>query len=296
MVKNLVLLLSLAFGGSLTTFSQDSLVTVFYFKFNQKTPEVQEINQFKDAFSRINKDKIQVIHISVSSDTVGGESGNIAVGERRYEEFKKHFSGEIDFSTVSFKNFGSSLQRKLKTSNDASRFLKISIYYSVNQIETDDNSTTNTSRDDHLNLPYKGDAIDHTQKETTVISGENNFNSTQEEVEEKENFKGKTLVMSLLFVGDKSTYLGNPKNELEKIYEIYANQPDLQLTISGHSCCKDVVRLSKKRAKRVYKDLKAMGIPKQQMSYIGYGNKKPLVLEVDEKSRQKNRRVEIEFR
>jgi outer membrane protein OmpA-like peptidoglycan-associated protein len=98
-----------------------------------------------------------------------------------------------------------------------------------------------------------------------------------------------------LFIGNTAKYIGNPIASLNQIFDIYTKNPDLKLVISGHTCCGNKIRLSKKRARKVFRDLVAMGIPRSKMTYKGYGNQRPLVEEKDEKSRNVNRRVEVAF-
>jgi outer membrane protein OmpA-like peptidoglycan-associated protein len=73
--------------------------------------------------------------------------------------------------------------------------------------------------------------------------------------------------------------------------------PQKSILIEGHVCCGPDKRMSRKRAKSVYKQLLKLGAPKAQMSYIGKSFDEPIIKkERNEFDKDKNRRVEIEIR
>lgn len=55
------------------------------------------------------------------------------------------------------------------------------------------------------------------------------------------------------------------------------------------------VELSTKRAMAVYNDLLLEGIDKSRISFQGFGNSLPISPELDEETRQLNRRVDVVF-
>ena len=70
----------------------------------------------------------------------------------------------------------------------------------------------------------------------------------------------------------------------------------VKIVIEGHVCCGPAPKMSKKRAKSVYKMLKKYGAPKDQMTYVGKSFDEPIVLkERSEQDKDLNRRVEIEL-
>jgi hypothetical protein len=241
------------------------------YHYNQKLPDDYNLTKFIGFIHTLDKETILSISVIASSDSVGGEEGNLKIGKARYLEIEKILKQEIQpFPPLTFENKGSIIQKKFKLSNEDARFVEVRFFLLKRQM-------------DEL------DRIDTLIPEEIV-----SFPPAQEE-KAKKDYKGKTIVTSIFFVGDKSKYLGDPSEELERIYTIYKEQPNLHLIISGHTCCKDKVALSKKRAKSVYRALRKLGIPRSKMVYEGCGNKRPLVLEVDEEARQKNRRVEVTF-
>lgn len=91
---------------------------------------------------------------------------------------------------------------------------------------------------------------------------------------------------------------------VDKLIEILQDNPNLRIEIQGHICCntnrdgldKDTgtMNLSENRAISIYTELIKAGIDKQRLSYKGYGPFRKLVKEVDDNSRQRNRRVSIQ--
>ena len=66
---------------------------------------------------------------------------------------------------------------------------------------------------------------------------------------------------------------------------IYFNQ--------GHVCCANNYMLSQERAIAIANYLVKNGVSSNRITYSAYSNSRPLVPEIDDESRQKNRRVEI---
>ncbi len=241
------------------------------YQYNQKLPTDYNLTRFIGFIHTLDKETILRISIVASTDSIGGEAGNLKIGIARYLEIEKILKQEIEpFPPLTFENKGSILQKKHHLSNEDARFVEVRFHLLERQ-------------------------IDEIEKMDTLIPEFLGTTPSVQEEKAKKDYKGKTIVTSILFVGDKTHYLGDPTKELERIYTIYKEQPNLHLIISGHTCCKDKVALSKKRAKSVYRALRKIGIPRSKMMYEGCGNKRPLVLEVDEAARQKNRRVEVTF-
>lgn len=94
------------------------------------------------------------------------------------------------------------------------------------------------------------------------------------------------------------------KPALKKLISIMEDNPGLVIEIQGHICCqtdrdgfdKDTgtMNLSENRAITIYNALIEAGISKDRLTYRGYGPFRKLVKEVDDASRQRNRRVSIQ--
>ena len=94
---------------------------------------------------------------------------------------------------------------------------------------------------------------------------------------------------------------------LEELLNTMMENKNLKIEIQGHVCCilpfevdgidreTQTPDLSVQRAKEVYSYLVQHGIEKERLSYRGFGGKYPLVKELTEDDRTKNRRVGIKI-
>ncbi len=83
---------------------------------------------------------------------------------------------------------------------------------------------------------------------------------------------------------------------LSVLADYLINHSNQQIIIEGHVCCGPAPRVSKRRAHGVYRQLRKLDVPKNQMSYIGKSFDEPKVLkEKNEQDKDMNRRVEIEL-
>jgi len=81
---------------------------------------------------------------------------------------------------------------------------------------------------------------------------------------------------------------------LSLLAEFLIENPSKQIRIEGHVCCGPDMRVSRKRAKRVYQMLRKLKVPREQMKYIGRSFDAPKVeKEKNEADKDMNRRVEI---
>lgn len=93
--------------------------------------------------------------------------------------------------------------------------------------------------------------------------------------------------------------------ELDKLYQLLVDNPDMVINIEGHVCCVhpavdalDIdtleVALSVNRAKALYYYLIRRGIDKSRLSYQGFGKRRPLRKhELTQEDQDLNKRVEI---
>ena len=83
---------------------------------------------------------------------------------------------------------------------------------------------------------------------------------------------------------------------LSVLADYLINHSNQKIIIEGHVCCGPAPRVSKRRARGVYRQLRKLDVPKNQMSYTGKSFDEPKVLkEKNEQDKDMNRRVEIEL-
>ena len=97
--------------------------------------------------------------------------------------------------------------------------------------------------------------------------------------------------------------------ELDKLYELLAENTSLKIEIGGHTDTRgdadDNQKLSEGRAKAVYDYLVAKGIDASRLTYKGYGETQPKISDADieklasakekEAAHQQNRRTEYKI-
>jgi outer membrane protein OmpA-like peptidoglycan-associated protein/Tol biopolymer transport system component len=111
---------------------------------------------------------------------------------------------------------------------------------------------------------------------------------------------GTTIILrNIFFDFDKATLRPESKVELDRVYTILTQNPRMKVRIAGHT---DNIgseeynqRLSEARAKAVYDYLISRGISADRLSYIGYGESRPIDTNETSEGRQNNRRVELEI-
>lgn len=118
---------------------------------------------------------------------------------------------------------------------------------------------------------------------------------------------GEKLVLPMInFRGGLHRFLPSAMASLEELYQVMADNPQLEIEIQGHICCRAGIEadgmdmetgeynLSTARAKAVYDYLADKGIKKNRMRYKGFAGMFPLIQpERSEADRTANRRVEI---
>ncbi len=105
------------------------------------------------------------------------------------------------------------------------------------------------------------------------------------------------IALNILFETGKSDIQNESLPIVDQILELMKSDASLKISIEGHT---DNVgdaasnkKLSNDRAKAVMDALVAKGIDKTRMSFVGWGQEKPVADNRSEEGRTKNRRVEI---
>lgn len=112
---------------------------------------------------------------------------------------------------------------------------------------------------------------------------------------------GQSITMNNLFFESKQFALKNESFlELNRIVKFLEQNPTVKIEIGGHT--DDVgsddnnLILSEKRAFEVYMYLISKSVSKERLTYVGYGETKPKVPNINDQNRGMNRRVELMIR
>lgn len=123
-------------------------------------------------------------------------------------------------------------------------------------------------------------------------------NSIRKDIYLKPIKKGTSVRLNNIFFEFNSASLtDDSKTELFKIVRFLIENPEVNITISGHTDDQGTdeynMDLSKRRAKAVFDFLIDQGINPDSLTYVGFGETQPLVSNTDDESRSYNRRIEF---
>jgi len=113
----------------------------------------------------------------------------------------------------------------------------------------------------------------------------------------KVDARGCWVLASILFATDKSLVKKEFDPELDNVVEVLKNNPDMKLSIDGHTDSTGTAKYNKalsiRRADAVRDYLVKKGIDKKRLTVKGYGLTKPIADNKTKEGRAKNRRVEL---
>jgi outer membrane protein OmpA-like peptidoglycan-associated protein/tetratricopeptide (TPR) repeat protein len=109
---------------------------------------------------------------------------------------------------------------------------------------------------------------------------------------------GETVILkNIFFDTDKYDLKKESISELTRLIQLLKSNPRIQIEISGHTdnhgTADHNLILSKNRAQAVYDYLVVNGIPKERLSYAGFGMTRPIDTNDTEQGRANNRRTEF---
>ena len=109
----------------------------------------------------------------------------------------------------------------------------------------------------------------------------------------------KIVLNNLFFDSNKAKIRKESFSELDKIYKLLKEKPDIKAEVSGHTDNKGDdklnTKLSQSRAKAVMDYLVKKGINKSRLTAKGYGKDQPVTSNDTDAGRQLNRRVEMKI-
>lgn len=109
----------------------------------------------------------------------------------------------------------------------------------------------------------------------------------------------KLRINELNFAADSSTITQENYDILEEVYEFLVANPSVVVEIGGHTNTipphEYCDQLSSARARKVAEFLYTKGIPKERVSFKGYGKREPLTDSTSTQGRQRNQRVEVKI-
>ena len=124
------------------------------------------------------------------------------------------------------------------------------------------------------------------------------YQEVQKDIKLKNIAVGQSIVLKNIFFDfNKSTLRKESENEIAQLTKLLVDIPTMKIEISGHtdSYGSDIYNknLSHQRAKAVYDRLIQNGIKADRLTFMGYGEEKPIDTNETDAGRQMNRRTEF---
>lgn len=252
--------------------AQEQHKLIVYFSFNDSELNNKAASRIDSTLLKIKNIKdITKVEISGHCDSVGGDSANNILSQKRVIEVKKY------------------LIKKGIEEKFISKYIGYGKKKPLNKNLTEEERTLNR----------RVEIVLYCKKE---IPKKENLS------EQVNNTKvgGKLVLNNILFYPGSHELLPASKDYIVVLFKILKNNPKLKIEIQGHICClvgtgdgmdgaTGKFDLSTKRAEAVYKCLVNSGIDSTRLSYKGYGHQYPLFPETTEENKKKNRRVEIKI-
>lgn len=230
-----------------------------YFDYNSASWHKDSVARL-DAWIRqfLEKDAV-AIELTAYTDTIGSVMSNQALAERRLASVRKYFD-----------EHGLALNKTIAAGEnyDKSGYKNNALHRKVD-----------------IRVEYE---------EQKIVSEPGIENTIEQRVKTFETSTA-PVNLNIQFVGGQDVYIGDSYLDVVALLRYMKENPAKKVFIRGHVCCENDVELSTRRAFAVYNDLILEGISPDRVSYKGFGNSMPAVDELDEFTRQQNRRVDVVF-
>lgn len=252
-----------------------------YFQTNSSKFESDSIVKLETWLQNHTKKQTRNIELIAYTDTIGSIAYNDVLAAKRLETISEILKG-LDYSIVSTKTVGKRYNIENYTNDNEFRKVEI-LFQEIIQVKQEESFQT----------PPKV-----LKKEVPLKKAPKTKKAEPKKILELFASMGNNTIINLDIEFKSSSDVYKDKKSADQILylaEYMKQHPEKKLMILGHVCCTDDKAISVKRAKRVYDDLKKQKISKTRLSYKGLSNTVPLVEEVNEKTRQQNRRVEVYF-
>lgn len=267
----------LALLWQLTGFGQESLSKTFYFKTNAyelSNAQKTELLHWLQPHLKVRGVEIKLISFT---DTVGPNVYNDFLSEKRLKQAQQWLESN-EITILEAISMGENYPLTSYTTNAKFRKLEIHVTFATRM-----QSTTVAPKIKSLSTEKLD--IQRVQPEEEVKERMAEFAKEDQAVR-----------LKIEFVGGQDLYIGNSEQDVILLADYLEQNPTKTAHIRGHVCCFNDLPLSILRAKAVYRDLVYLGIDPSRLSYQGYGNTIPVAEEIDEESRQLNRRVDVIIR
>jgi len=270
-VKQIVLY-SITFCISFLSYAQTNIKS-FYFERSQSIPTLYSQNQLALFKEKIDRNEITIQKVYAYTDSIGSSRYNDSLAKKRLEFVSINLGIENNSSIPK-------VAHGLNRVYDAQSFLnwrRVDVYYE--QLKPLENEVQVRDTIKSILPEIRPQALDTNHQE--ILTSLDNATP---------------YILNVEFFEGTAELDEKSLKEIRNLADFLKRNANASILIRGHVCCGKNLRMSKKRAKTVYKELIKLGVSKSRLDYIGMSNKEPLVTpELTDSDRQRNRRVDIKF-
>lgn len=261
--------------SALSVKGQEAIIRFDFDSYQLSSESKQQLSTFDhNNFSQ--KDSIKLLGFA---DTTGNKTYNYWLALHRAEAVQNYITKHTSFPPEQFIIESKGESNSIDHSKEY-RIVKLSV---KKHIEPEEKQTS-----------PEEEILTKKENKTDKIVPEKIIKDTNALV--ADNFKkGKMLRLENIHFYPGTSVLLDQKavDELNHLLHILRDNPTITIDVQGHVCCANNYMLSQERAIAIANYLVKNGISSNRITYSAYSNSRPLVPEVDDESRQKNRRVEI---
>lgn len=249
----------------------------FYFDNDQSVPTEYSKNQLQAFKKSFDAKEFTILEIYSYTDSAGTMQHNDSLAKKRLK-YVTNFLGVETGSKVLLKPYG--LDRKYDVTNYKS-WRRVDIYYSY-EIKTMDSASISDELADTSLISDNKQIQEYVKDENELLDDKMDFSLP--------------FILNIEFVEGTAKIEKESYPEIKKLAEYLNSNPNVKILIRGHVCCGNNMRISKNRARSIYRKLIKLGISEERLDFVGISNKEPLVFpEKTNADRQRNRRVDIKF-
>ena len=280
---NILLLFVLSFSAH----SQNKIKS-FYFFTNKSKPTIYSQKQFEEFKKSVDIGLAKIIEINAFTDSTGTTFSNDTLAQDRLKYFTSQLKNPEMIKTNAY-----ALERPYPVPS-ALNWRRVDIIYFIAL----ENQTNDIASSEDGIVKVKQQEIDSSALkallEDPIVEVEPNLEIESSYANSLKS--SKPFVLDIQFIEGTAKMTVGSDREIKKLIEFLKENPEVHATIRGHVCCGNNMRISKARAKEVYKSVINGGIEKSRMSFLGKSNSEPLVFpEKTSQDRQMNRRVDVKF-
>ena len=285
----IILLFSICFNTSFAQVKIES--TEFFFNSNDTLLTQYSQRKLEKFIVSATEIPLYITRIRVFSDTIGPFEYNRVLSEKRANAIKRQLGNLADQSYTEIAIYGKHYDSIKYPLGDLQMWRRLEVSYQYEKppvlegIEIDEENQDNNVDTLVVEIDV-ADIVTEYEKKVKLYT----FDTLDVEA------VNRVIQLNIQFIQNSDHLYGSSYSEIKSLADFMNKYPELNVLIRGHVCCGNNMKMSKKRAKKVYKSLIEAGISKKRLKFKGYSNKEPVVYpELTEKDRQSNRRVDVIF-